>query len=131
MHLEALESRALMSADPHGVTLPLHSTAEGNLADNLVTGHSTHMGRWTAAFNDQGIAVFTTASGDEIWAAPELVPTSDPNVVRAVGNYVGGTGRFAGTTGTFSVELIYVNDQGDFVYQFEDTITFQRPWNGQ
>ena len=75
--------------------------------------------------------MFTAANGDEIWAAPTLIPTSDPNVVRAVGNYVGGTGRFTGTTGTFSVDLVYVNDRGDFVYQFEDTITFRRPWNGR
>jgi len=131
MHLETLESRTFMSAGAHTVTVPLHSTAQGNLTENLVTGRATHLGKWTAAFNAEGVAVFTAANGDQVFAAPVLTPTSDPNVVHVTGNYVGGTGRFTGATGTFSLDLIYVNNQGDFVYQFRDTITFQRPWNNK
>ena len=36
MHLEALESRALLSAGGHTVTVPLRSSAEGNLPGNFV-----------------------------------------------------------------------------------------------
>jgi hypothetical protein len=128
MHLEALESRALLSAGGHTVTVPLHSTAEGNLAANFVTGHSTLLGRFTAAFNEQGQVVFTAANGDQLIAEPVLTPTS-PTVVHAEGDFVGGTGRFTGATGTFSVDLVFVNDQGDFVYEHTDPITLQRPWN--
>jgi hypothetical protein len=129
MHLEALEGRALLSAGGHTVTVPLRSTAEGNLAANLVTGHSTLLGKFTASFNELGQAVFTAANGDQLIAAPVLTPTSDPTVVHAEGNFVGGTGRFEGATGTFSVDLIFVSAQGDFVYQHTDPITLQRPWN--
>ena len=128
MHLEALESRALLSAGGHTVTVPLRSTASGNLPGNFVTGHSTHLGRFTGAFNEQGQVVFTAANGDQLIAAPVLTPTS-PGVVHAEGNFVGGTGRFTGATGTFSLDLIFVNDQVDFVYEHTDPITLQRPWN--
>ena len=71
----------------------------------------------------------TAANGDTLIAEPVLTPTSDPAVVRAVGNFVGGTGRFTGATGTLSVELIFANDQGDFVYEDNTSITLQHPWN--
>ena len=130
MHLEALESRALLSAGGHTVTVPLRASASGNLPPiNFVSGHSTLLGKFTAAFNEQGLVVFTAANGDQLLAAPVLTPTSDPAVVHAEGNFVGGTGRFTGATGTFSLDLIFVNDQGDFVYRHEDSITLQRPWN--
>ena len=129
MHLEALESRALLSAGGHTVTVPLHSTASGNLPANVVTGHSSLLGKFTAAFVTQDLVVFTAANGDQLFAAPVLTPTSDPTVVQADGNFVGGTGRFSGATGTFSVKLMFVDDQGNFVYQHTDSITLQRPWN--
>ena len=129
MHLEALESRALMSAGGHTVTVPLRSTASGNLPANVVSGHSTLLGKFTGAFNEQGQVVFTAANGDTLIAAPVITPTSDPAVLHAEGNFVGGTGRFAGATGTFSLDLIFVNAQGDFVYEHTDPITLQRPWN--
>ena len=131
MHLEALESRALLSAGGHTVTVPLRSSAEGNLPGNFVAGHSTLLGRFTAAFNAQGQVVFTAANGDQLIAAPVLTPTSDPAVVHAEGNFVGGTGRFTGATGAFSLDLTFINDQGDFVYRHTDSITLQRPWNGR
>jgi hypothetical protein len=131
MHFESLESRALLSAGGHTVTVPLHSSAEGNLAGNFVTGHSTLLGRFTGAFNAAGQVVFTAANGDQLIAEPTLTPTSDPAVVHAEGSFVGGTGRFTGATGTFSVDLVFINDQGDFVYQHVDPITLQRPWNGR
>ena len=129
MHLETLESRALLSAGGHTVTVPLRSTASGNLPGNFVTGHSTLLGKFTGAFNELGQVVFTAANGDTLIAAPAITPTSDPAVLHAEGDFVGGTGRFAGATGTFSVDLIFVNAQGDFVYQHTDPITLQRPWN--
>ena len=129
MHIEALESRALMSAGGHTVTVPLRSSAEGNLPGNFVAGHSTLLGRFTAAFNAQGQVVFTAANGDQLIAAPVLTPTSDPAVLHAEGSFVGGTGRFTGATGTFSLDLIFINDQGDFVYKDNASITLQRPWN--
>ena len=129
MHIETLESRALLSAGGHTVTVPLRSTASGNLPGNFVSGHATHLGKFTAAFNEQGQVVFTAANGDTLIAEPVLTPTSDPAVVRAEGNLAGGTGRFTGATGTFSVELIFVNDQGDLVYKDNTSITLQRPWN--
>jgi hypothetical protein len=120
----------LLSADPHSVTLPLHADASGNLQDNFVEGHATLLGHTTAAFISPDEIVFTAANGDQVFAAPVLTPISD-TVVHVEGSYIGGTGRFTGATGTFSLDLIYVNDQGDFVYQFRDTITLQRPWNGK
>ena len=131
MQIESLESRRFMSADPHGVTVPLHSAAEGNLADNLVVGHATQLGKFTGAFNEQGLVVFTAANGDQLLAAPVLTPTSDPSVVHVEGNFVGGTGRFTGASGTFTLDLHFVNAQGDFVYQHEDEITLQRPWKNK
>ena len=129
MHLEALESRTFMSADPHFVTVPQRASAEGNLAENFVIGHSTHLGKFTGAFNDEGLVVFTAANGDELWAAPSAMDPSTPGVLHIDGNYVGGTGRFAGASGAFAVDLIFVNEQGDFVYQHSDTLTLERPWN--
>lgn len=130
MQLEALESRTFFSADPHTVTVPLKAAAEGSLPGNIIVGHASHLGKFTASFNAEGVLVFTTASGDEFWIRPgPLVPTA-PDVLHVEGVYVGGTGRFAGATGTFSIDLILVNDQGDFVYRFSDeSITLQRPWN--
>ena len=128
MHIESLESRTLMSADPHAVSVPLKSTASGNLTANVVVGHSTHLGKFAGAFNEQGQVVFTAANGDQLVAEPVLTPTSDPSVVHVEGSFVGGTGRFAGATGTFTVDLHFVNAQGDFVYQHEDVIALQRPW---
>ena len=129
MHLESLETRTFLSADPHGVAVPLHAAAEGNLPANFFAGHATHLGQFTGAFNDEGVVMFTAAKGDELWAAPSsLVPTS-PGVLHVEGNYIGGTGRFTGASGAFSVDLIFVNEQGDFVYEHSDTLTLQRPWN--
>jgi hypothetical protein len=128
MHIDLLESRTFMSADPHAVTVPLKSTASGNLPANFVVGHSTQLGKFTGAFNEQGLVVFTAANGDQLLAAPVLTPTSDPSVVHVEGSFVGGTGRFTGASGTFSLDLLFVNAQGDFVYQDEAEITLQRPW---
>jgi len=118
------------AADPHTVTVPLHAHASGNLAENFIEGRATHLGLTTAALNDQGVLVFTVANGDQIFSTAVFTPTSDPNVLLAEGTYLGGTGRFTGVSGTFSVELIFVDDQGDFVYRFSDqSLTLLRPWN--
>ena len=50
MQVETLESRTHMSADPHAVTVPLHSAASGNLIEGQFAGHSTHLGAFTAQF---------------------------------------------------------------------------------
>jgi hypothetical protein len=130
MQLERLESRTFMSAGAHAVTVPLHAAAEGSLPGNIITGHATHLGKFTASFNADGVLVFTTARGDEFWIKPgPLVPTG-PGVLHVEGVDVGGTGRFAGSTGMFSIDLIQVDDQGGFVYRFSDeSVTLQRPWN--
>ena len=131
MQIESLESRTFLSGGGHTVTVPLKSRAEGNLIENHVTGHSTHLGKFTAAFNEQGLAVFTAANGDLLFAAPVLTPTGDPNVMHAEGNFIGGTGRFEGASGAFSLDLIFVNPEGDFTYRHDGTITLQRPGKGK
>src|SRR5437868_13259030 len=92
MHLESLESRTLMSA--HTVMVPIHGKAEGNLPDNTVVGTETHLGKYTGAFNADGLFIVTAANGDELWVAATLTPTDDPAEWIVTGNYVGGTGRF-------------------------------------
>jgi hypothetical protein len=132
MLIESLEARTFMSADPHTVTVPLHAAATGNLPAGVIySGHATHLGKFTGAFNADGVFVFTAADGDQLFAAPQFFPVAGTNIVHVEGNYVGGTGRFAGTTGTFTLDLTLTNPQGDFVYRFEDSITFQRPSNGK
>jgi len=129
MHLETLESRTFMSAAPGTVTVPIHGQAEGNLFANTVIGTETHLGRYTGAFNAQGLFIITTASGDELWVDATLIPTEDPAVLIVEGNYVGGTGRFEGANGPFSHGLTFIDDQGNFVYDIDAAITLQRPWN--
>jgi len=130
MYLEALESRTFLSAGGNTVSVPLHGSAEGNMAANLIVGHAGHLGRFTASFNAQGVLVFTAANGDELWAAGTLVPTSDPAVLHVDGTYVGGTGRFEGASGNFSHDLVFAGDQGNFTSDFDAIITLRRPWNG-
>ena len=128
MFLESLESRTFMSADPHAVTVPLHASGVGNLPAGVIdVGHATHLGKFSGAFDAQGVFVFTTANGDQLFAAPVFSATGDPTVVHVEGNYLGGTGRFAGASGTFTLDLQYTDAQGDFYYRFEDSITLQRP----
>jgi hypothetical protein len=118
-HIEQLESRMFLSADPGTVSVPLHGSAEGNLAANIIVGHAGELGRFSASFNAQGLLILTAA----------LVPTSDPAIWHVDGNYVGGTGRFADASGAFSHDIQFVDAQGDFVYSIDTTITLQRPWN--
>src|SRR5688572_26336330 len=127
MHLEPLESRTFFSAT---VSVPIQFSAEGNLPGNFVAGHASHLGKFTASFNQQGLLVITAANGDELFAQPTaLTPTSDPAVLHIEGNFDGGTGRFAGADGAFSHEITFVDTQGSIVYSYATTITFQRPWN--
>jgi hypothetical protein len=131
MQIESLESRTFMSAGAHTVTVPLHSAASGNLIEGQFAGHSTHLGKFTAAFQPDGTVVFTAANGDQIIGAPTQTPTDDPHVMHVEGPYLGGTGRFAGTSGSFTLDVTFVDDQGNFFFRFEDSITFQRPWNNK
>src|SRR5512132_2339190 len=101
MQIESLESRTFMSADPHTVTVPLHSSASGNLIEGKFAGHATHLGSCTAECQPDGTVVFTAANGDEVIGAPVLTDTDDPLVMHVEGPYLGGTGRFAGASGTF------------------------------
>jgi hypothetical protein len=129
MHLESLESRTFLSADPHTVTVPFRDSVEGNLPGNFASGTASHLGHFTAAFNAQGVFVFTAANGDELWALPTvLAPTADPTVLHTEGNFIGGTGRFAGASGTFSHDIQLTSAQGDFVFQSQSSLAFQRPW---
>ena len=128
MYLEALESRTFLSAGGNTVSVPLHGSAEGNMAANLIVGHAGHLGRFTASFNAQGVLVLTAANGDELWAAagpPQ--PTGEPNVVHVEGNYVGGTGRFARASGAFSHDVTFVDAAGNFVYDLDTTLVLVRP----
>ena len=128
--IEALESRMFMSADAGTVTVPLRDSVSGNLPGNFLEGTASHLGKFTGAFNAQGVVVFTAANGDELFAQPTvLAPTDDPTVWHTEGIFVGGTGRFEGATGTFSHDIIFTDAQGDFVYQAQTMITLQRPWN--
>jgi len=129
MQVESLESRTFMSAGAHTVTVPLHSTASGNLIEGHFAGHSTHLGSFTAEFQPDGTVVFTAANGDQIIGAPVLTPTGDPHVMHVEGPYLGGTGRFTGVSGTFTLDVTFSDDQGNFAFRFKDSITLQRPWN--
>ena len=130
MQLETLESRTFLSGDPGTVTIPLRDSVSGNLPANYLEGTASLLGKFTAAFNDQGVVVFTAANGDELFALPTvLAPTDDPTVWHTEGIFVGGTGRFEGATGTFSHEVIFTDAQGDFIYDAQTVITLQRPWN--
>ena len=127
MQVETLEPREFLSADPHPVSVPFHVAAGGNLPGNSIVGHATHLGRFTAAFNEQGVLVITAANGDELRAvAGPLVPVSD-TVFHIEGNYLGGTGRFAGAAGAFSHDITFTDAQGNFVYEVDTTVTLQRP----
>src|SRR5688572_12437567 len=126
MHLEPLESRTFFSAT---VSVPIQFSAEGNLPGNFVAGQASHLGKFTASFNEQGLLVIRAANGDELWAQPTaLTPTSDPAVLHIEGNFVGGTGRFEGASGAFSHDITFVDTQGSIVYDYDTTITFKRPW---
>ena len=128
-HLEPLESRTLFSAGGT-VTVPIQFSAEGNLPGNYAAGTASHLGKFTASFNEQGVLVITAANGDQLLAQPtSLTPTSDPAVLHIEGNFVSGTGRLEGASGTFSHDIIFVDAQGNIVYSYDTTITFQRPWN--
>src|SRR6476469_3491810 len=130
MQIETLESRTFLSADANTVTVPLRDSVSGNLPANHLEGTASLLGKFTAAFNDQGVVVFTAANGDELFALPTvLAPTDDPTVWHTEGIFVGGTGRFEGATGTFSHEVIFTDAQGDFIYDAQTVITLQRPWN--
>ena len=130
MHLEPLESRAFFSAGGNTVSVPIKFTAEGSLPGNFVDGQASHLGKFTASFNAQGVLVITAANGDQLFAQPTaLTPTSDPAVLHIEGIFSGGTGRFAGAGGAFSHDITFVDAQGHIVYSYETTITFQRPWN--
>jgi hypothetical protein len=114
----------------HTVTVPLRDSVSGNLPGNYLEGIASLLGKFTAAFNDQGGVVFTAANGDELFALPTvLAPTEDPTVWHTEGLFVGGTGRFEGATGTFSHDVIFTDAEGDFVYEAQTVITLQRPWN--
>ena len=130
MHLEPLESRTFFSAGGNTVSVPIQFSAEGNLPGNFVAGEASQLGKFTASFNQQGLLVITAANGDELWAQPAaLTPTSDPAVLHIECNFVGGTGRFEGAAGAFSHDITFVDAQGNIVYSYDTTITFQRPWN--
>jgi hypothetical protein len=131
MHLESLESRTFMSADPHAVTVPLKDSVSGNLPARFLEGTASHLGKFTGTLNDQNVLVFTAANGDELWILPvTLGPKSeeDPTIWHTDALIIGGTGRFEGATGTGSHDIFFVDDQGDFVFNAEVTITLQRPW---
>ena len=128
MHLELLESRTFFAAS---VTVPIQFSAEGSLPGNVVSGQASHLGKFTASFNQQGLLVITAANGDQLFAQPTaLVPTS-PTVLHIEGLFVGGTGRFDGASGAFSHDINFVDAQGNIVYSYDTTITLQRPWNGK
>src|SRR3954469_8905890 len=129
MQIESLESRTFMSAGAHSVTVPLHSAASGNLIEGQFAGHSTHLGKFTAAFQPDGTVVFTAANGDQIIGAPTLTPTNDPHVMHVGGPCHGGTGRLPVPYGSFPLNVTFVDEQANFFFRFEDSITFQRPWN--
>jgi hypothetical protein len=129
MHVQALESRTFMSANLHTVSVPLRDSASGNLPGNQLEGTGSHLGRFTGAFNEQGVLVFTAANGDELWIETlSLGPTPDPGVWHVESQIIGGTGRFTGATGAGSHDL-FVDDRVNFAFSAETTITLQRPWN--
>jgi hypothetical protein len=132
MHLESLETRTFLSAG-NTVSVPIQFSAEGNLPGNFVTGRASHLGKFTAAFNAQGVLVITAANGDQLLAQPSgpPTPTSTPGVLHIEGTFAGGTGRFAGATGAFSHDITFVSADGDIVYSYDTTITLQRPWNAK
>jgi hypothetical protein len=130
MHLEALESRTFMSAAPHAVTVPLKDSAAGNLPAGQFEGTATHLGKFTATIDANLLVVFTAANGDQLWIQTlSLAPTSDPTVWHVEAQIVGGTGRFEGASGTGSHDVFFLDDQGNFVFSAETSMTLPRPWN--
>jgi hypothetical protein len=87
------------------------------------TGEATHLGHFTAIYEDvvyipattgTGTLTFTAANGDELFTTyeggqTEFVP---PNLstLTLVATITGGTGRFAAATGTFTIIRILVVD---------------------
>src|SRR6266516_3904127 len=118
--IEALESRMFLSADAHTVTVPIRDSVEGNLPGNYLEGTGSHLGKFTGAFNEQGVLVYTAANGDELWIVPVVLePTADPTVWHTEALIIGGTGRFAGATGAASHDIYFTDAQGDFVFNAE------------
>jgi hypothetical protein len=128
MQIESLESRTFLSGDPHTVTVPLHSAASGNLIEGHFAGQATHLGSFTAQFQPDCTVLFTGGNGVQYIGAPVLMSTDDPLVMHVEGSYLGGTGRFTGVSGSFTLDVFFSDDQGNFDFRFKDSITFQRPW---
>ena len=124
-----VESVVAVVVSTASTAVPLHSKASGNLIEGQFAGQATHLGKFTAQFQPDGTVVFTAANGDQFIGAPVLSPPDDQNVVHVEGTYVSGTGRFTGVSGTFTLDVQFLNQQGDFVFRFQDSITLQRPWN--
>jgi hypothetical protein len=129
VNVETLESRTFLSADGNTVTVPLKDSVSGNLVAGFAEGTASHLGKFTATIDANLLVVFTAANGDELWVqALSLVPTSD-TVLHVESQIVGGTGRFEGAGGFGSHDIFLTDAQGDFVFNAETEITFQRPWN--
>jgi hypothetical protein len=85
------------------------------------TGEATHLGHFTAIYEDvvyipattgTGTLTFTAANGDELFTTyeggqTEFVPP-DLSTLTLVATITGGTGRFAAATGTFTIIRILV-----------------------
>jgi hypothetical protein len=85
------------------------------------TGEATHLGHFTAIYEDvvyipattgTGTLTFTAANGDELFTRyeggqTEFVPP-DLSTLTLVATITGGTGRFAAATGTFTIIRILV-----------------------
>jgi hypothetical protein len=129
MQIESLESRTFLSADGNTVTVPMKDSASGNLFEGFAEGTGTHLGKFTLSLDAAtGKLTFVAANGDELWAQSTVLrPTDVDGVWHTEGILTGGTGRFAGATGEFSHDIFFTDNQGDFVYSVETTITLQRP----
>jgi hypothetical protein len=87
------------------------------------TGEGTHLGRFTAEWEDlldlstasgTGNWDFTAANGDQLFTTTVGVETEfePPNIshVTETATIVGGTGRFEGATGTFAIRYVQTID---------------------
>ncbi len=102
------------------------------------TGKSTHLGRFTMAYQVEvdlltGAALasihLVAANGDEIFAtgSGQGTPTEDPDIASIVETYTitGGTGRFDGATGSFTAQRLVNLVTGSTSGSFDGTIVIQ------
>ena len=98
------------------IQLSAHITSDGSGVLNL-TGHASHLGRWTGqgvidniaidAAADRvainGTATIVAANGDQLFASFSVSSSLTTRLGQETLTFTGGTGRFAGVSGSASM----------------------------